>query len=155
MRLDLMMLADAATAGPEGKLFIHGGGISRISAPMLPWTQPHLGLVARFEMDADDYDRPHEFQLAVTGPGNAVMVPPAQLPIPPQHRPDAAEGEELYMNIALGLATLTFTQEGVYRFELRMDGTVARSLPLAVVAARIDNQGALQMPAPRQADAES
>lgn len=145
MRLDFMLLADAATATPDGKLFIHGGGVSRLNPPSLPWTQPQLGLVARFVMDLDDYGRPHEIQLSAAAPSGTLLIPPAQLPVEPAPRPDTTAGdeEEVYMNMALGLASLTFGEEGVYRFDLRLDGELVRSLPLAVVAARLNEEGGL------------
>lgn len=149
MRLDFMLLADAATASPDGKLFIHGGGVSRIMAPMLPWTQPQIVLVARFEMDQDDdYETPHELQVSATDPDGAVLVPPSRLGVPPQPRPESIEGEERYMNMALGLASLMFGREGVYRFELRLDGELVRSLPLVVVAARISESGEMTVGRP-------
>lgn len=150
MRLDLMLLADAATASPDGKLFIHGGGVTRITAPVLPWTQPQLVLVARFLVEPDAYNRPHELQVSVTDPEGAIVVPPAQLPVTPQPQPEHIQGEELYMNMALGMASLSFTREGAYRFELRLDGKLVRALPLVVVAARLDEQGGIVMGATRR-----
>lgn len=47
MQVDAFMLAEAARA-TDGRLFIHGGGLVRIVAPLLPWTHPQIALVARF-----------------------------------------------------------------------------------------------------------
>lgn len=139
----MLILADAATATPDGKLFIHGGGITRITAATLPWVQPQIALVARFLMEDADFEQSHELQLSIADPSGALLVPPVPIEFPQPTVPDVQEGEERFMQIALGLASLTFTTEGLYEVELRMDGEVVRSLPLAVVAARLDESGGL------------
>jgi hypothetical protein len=136
MQLDTFMLADAATGTPDGKLFIHGGGITRINPPVLPWTQPQLAIVARLLMDPDDWDATHELQLLVLDPDGALVMPPAPIPVTAPPRPQAAEGEEQYVQLALGLASPTFAREGTYRVELRLGERLLRSLPLSVVAVR-------------------
>lgn len=50
MILESLLLADnAAAAG--GKLYVHGGGITRITPPTLPWVQPLLTVVLRLLAD--------------------------------------------------------------------------------------------------------
>lgn len=134
MRLDTCLLADAATATPDGKLFIHGGGISRITPPVLPWTHPLLAVVLRFELEAGDADRTHELALALVSPkGDQMLSPVPTLEVPPQ-RTRAVEGEESYLQAALQFATIPFASEGIYTLEVRVDGANVRSVPLAVVA---------------------
>lgn len=136
MELDTLLVADAAAATPDGKLFIHGGGITRISAPMIPWTQPQLAVVARLRMNEEDWGRVHELQITVVDPNGAFIMPPAPISVPAPPRPPAPEGEEQYVQLALGLASPTFASEGIYRLELRLGEHVLRSLPLSVVAVR-------------------
>ena len=133
MKLDMLLLADAATVTPDGKLFIHGGGITRIDATALPWTQPQLFIAARLLVEDDDYQRSHRLELAVTSPSGARLVPPAPLEVPrPPMPPEDSMGEERFMQMALGLASLTFSERGPYRFELWVNGELLRSLPLMV-----------------------
>jgi hypothetical protein len=136
MELDTFMLADAATGTPDGKLFIHGGGITRITPPIIPWTQPQLAIVARLRMGPEDWDQEHELQLSLLDPDGALIMPPAPVTVEAPQRPDAAEGEEHYVQLAIGLASPTFAREGLYKVELRLGEKLLRSLPLRVVAVR-------------------
>lgn len=134
MRLDTCLLADAATGTPDGKLFIHGGGISRLTPPTLPWTHPMLALVLRFELASDDADRTHEIEVALVSPqGDQMLSPSPKIEVPRQHL-NAVEGEELYLQAALQLGGITFASEGIYSMDVRLDGKKVRSLRLAVVA---------------------
>jgi hypothetical protein len=142
MELDTFMLADAATGTPDGKLFIHGGGITRITPPIIPWTHPQLAIVARLRMAAEDWDQVHELQLSLLDPGGALITPSAPITIPAPPRPPHAEGEEQYVQLALGIASPTFAVEGLYRVELRRGDDVLRSFPLPVLAVRPDSSTA-------------
>lgn len=134
MRLDMAILADAATAPPDGKLYIHGGGITRITAPVLPWTQPQLAIVARFLVESGDEHESHALEVTLASPQGQNIFPPAAIEIPTHEFPGPPlEGEERFMQMALAIAALTFAVEGVYRINLTLDGEHIRSLPLAVV----------------------
>jgi hypothetical protein len=131
MKLETMMLADAATAF-EGKLFVQGGGLTRITAPELPWTQPQVVLVLRFQMAKKDWDVDHEFELAIDGP-DGEMVPRTRIAIPRPRRPNKLiPGEHHYLHSTITIASLRFTSPGIYNFRLWLGGEPIRTLPIAV-----------------------
>src|SRR5262245_50313329 len=97
MRLDTCLLADAATTTPDGKVFIHGGGITRLTPPTLPWTHPMLALVLRFELEEDDPGTSHQISLGLNSPAGEEMLTPApELDVHPTPT-KAVEGEESYL----------------------------------------------------------
>jgi len=133
MKLDMAMLSDAATALPDGKLYIHGGGVTRITATVLPWTQPQLAIVARFLLEEGDEDESHMLGLTFTNPQGHNMLPETSIEVAPQEQPAAVEGEERFLQLALNIAALTFTADGVYHVGLSLNGETVRSLPIAVI----------------------
>jgi hypothetical protein len=133
MRIDTFLLADAAS-GAGGKLFIHGGGISRVNAPAFPFVLPQLALAARFVLDEADYGQSHRFEALVRDPTNTQIfaMKPVEFEIPP---PPSShfEGEEHALQFALNMSPLTFEDAGIYRFELRVNGELVRAMPLPAV----------------------
>lgn len=134
MILDTLLLADAATATPDGKLFIHGGGITQLNPPALPWVQPLITVVVRLRMEEDDWDQPHQMQLEVSNPSGTPIMPPSPINVEATPQPEATEGEDQFLQMALAIANPIFTEEGLYRFDLTIDGELARSMPVAVKA---------------------
>jgi hypothetical protein len=134
MRLDVCWLADAATGTPDGKLFIHGGGITRLSPPQLPWVHPMLALVLRFQIDRDDANQPHEIGLQIVAPDGTQLLSPAPAVAVDPGRPIAVEGEETYLQAVVQLAGLVFASAGIFTFNVSVDADIVRALPVAVVA---------------------
>jgi hypothetical protein len=135
MRLDACLLADAATATPDGKLFIHGGGITRLTPLVLPWTHPLLGVVVRFEVEPGDNEQAHEISLRLVSPdGEQMPLPLPTITVTPERPAHAIEGEEHYVQLALGLAGITFQGDGIHVLELALNGDTIRGLRLAVIA---------------------
>jgi hypothetical protein len=133
MRLDSLLLADAATA-VEGKLFMHGGGISRITPPSVPWLQPQLAFVLRLVADGrDDLNQEHSVSISMRGPDGEFVMPPAGISIPGGQAPPAVPEEETSALVALTAAPLVFGQEGTYRIDIEIDNKPARTMSLPVV----------------------
>lgn len=132
MRFDFAMLADAAQV-VEGKLYIHGGALTRITAGALPWTQP-IAMGMRLEPDADDdLSREFRFRLTVVGPDSDVLAEhetPLSLQRPQADPP--AEGEPLGVVLGLTLNGLVFRSYGLHRITLGFDGAESE-LRFAVV----------------------
>lgn len=121
MRFDFALLADAAQVA-EGKLYVQGGGLTRMTAPTVPWMQP-LAICMRLEPDADDdLSREWPFEVVVVGPGDNTIFA-HQTPIMLQ-RPgiEAAEGEEPGVLLALTIGTLTVQSYGPHRVTLTVGG---------------------------------
>ena len=134
MRLDTCLLADAADATPDGKLFIHGGGISRITPPVLPWVHPTIAVVLRFEMDDEDPGRAHVLTIDLrTASDESVLPDPPSLTLN-LGRPTTVAGEPAYAQAAIQLAGLKFETAGLYHFSVVLDGEEIASPRLAVIA---------------------
>jgi uncharacterized protein DUF6941 len=133
MRLDAFLLADVVTAPPDGKVYVHGGGLTRITAPVLPFTLPQLGILARFAIEASELERPHDFAFSLTDADGNDVIPPGELRSAPIAPPEVPEGEEHYLQLALNLTGITFPTAGVYHFELRADGEPVKTMTLPVV----------------------
>jgi hypothetical protein len=131
MRLDAFVLADAVSTPGDGKFYIHGGGLSRFSVPMLPFP---LGVAVfiRFEVDDADLSEPHQFQVAVQGPQGPNIRPLAVHAGPWEDPPPLLDGEQRFMQFGLNLP-LGIVRTGLYRVELSADGELVRSLPVPLV----------------------
>jgi hypothetical protein len=134
MRLDTFLLAEAA-AGHEGKLFVHGGGITRIAAPVLPWTHPQLALVIRVAVDDEDREGSHEIGVRIEDPTGAPLAPPFDFPVDVSEV-TSVQGEEAFINLVLTVSPLTFGRDGIHQVSVELDGRPARTLRLPVVVHR-------------------
>ncbi len=129
----MFMLADAAAAF-NGKLYIHGGGIGRIDAPVIPWAQPSMALVARFLLKEEELGKPRRLGIRLLDPDGAHAMPPADAEGALERPGEVVEGEEFHLQLVLTVGPVLFAREGIFRFELRVDGKTAREIPLPVVA---------------------
>ena len=133
MRLDTFLLADAATAPPDGKLYVHGGGLTVIRAPVVPLSIP-LAVVIRIRVDDAELRSAHELVLSITGPDGNPVWPTQRLGFGPVDQIDPlAEGEERYIQVALSFGAIGFPTVGVYRFVLEGDGELLREMSVPVV----------------------
>ena len=132
MRLGMLMLADNAAAA-EGKLYIHGGGISRITPPRLPWAHPMLTLMLRLDADdVDDLDAAHQIVVAIVDPDGAFIVGPGDLTVERPTPQLLLEGEPLVAYLAVTVAPVTFERAGLHEVQVDVDGASAIRLPLPV-----------------------
>ena len=58
MRLKALLVADHASVDASGKIYVNGGGITRLTTP-LPGILPFLSLLALFVVDEDDLHQEH------------------------------------------------------------------------------------------------
>jgi hypothetical protein len=133
VRLRYASLADAAVA-LEGKFYINGGDLTRVTPPVLPWVQS-LALCLSFDPEDDLTEgTKHEIQVTLTDPeGNSRPDHlPASFVIPKQPL-GLLEGEPRFVLIAFTLTGLAFHSYGLHRFEVALDGAEHVELPLAVV----------------------
>jgi hypothetical protein len=134
MKLETILVADAVSAPPDGKFYLHGAGITRFNVPQLP-TIVHMGILARFELDEHEpYERhriaihltdPNEVDLLKGGPELWTDVPTE----PPQH----VEGEQRFLALVINLDSLVIQQEGMHHLQIDLDGVTIRAVPLPVV----------------------
>jgi hypothetical protein len=137
MRLDAFLLADAVSAPPDGKLYIHGAGLTVVRAPAFPFSTP-LGIAIRMLVGERELERPHEFTLSFRDPEGRDIHPVTSFKTEPTQATRLEEGEEQFLQVALNFGGLTFFQPGVYEIELRGDGEQLRltTLPLVLLGER-------------------
>jgi len=145
MELDALIVADAVSTPPDGKFYIHGGGISRVEVPMLPFPIP-LGLLLRFKVDDEDFTRSHRVGVVLIGPAGLPNVPGVEFDLAaPDELPPSVDGEEHFVNIGLQLNGVA-VRAGIHRLEVDLDGQRARTVPIPVIVA----VGAEGAPVPRE-----
>lgn len=129
MRLDWFVLADAAHVA-DGKYYIHGGGITRITAARLPWVHPQLALTARVLLEPDNVGH-HVLLLEVLGPDDE-KVTEANLGFVVEPPTDVLEGEPFTAHLAVTLAHLVLVREGTHRIAVAIDGERCWEEPFVV-----------------------
>ena len=132
MHLDYLILAEAASA-LQGRMFIHGAGITRIVAPELPWIEPQLAVAAYLMFDPEFDAGDHELELRVADVDGTSILPPSRTAFYVPVNPSLVEGEPYGMNIALTLAPLPFRNEGGHTITLLTDGAVMGQRTFGVV----------------------
>jgi hypothetical protein len=132
MRVDTVIMADAVSTPPDGKFYVHGGGLSRSEVPALPFPIS-LGVLIRLLVEDGDVGKAFVLSVVLIGPTGNPNVPGAELEL--QVPPDMAvaiEGEERFANISLGIPAVA-QREGVHRLEVRLNGQVAKSQSFPVL----------------------
>jgi hypothetical protein len=133
MKLDTFLLADAVAAH-DRKLFVHGGGVSRIAVPEFPFTQPQIALLARFAPEKDEeISEKHTFGLRLVNPDGQELYPIAEMAVGVDPKKDHVEGEEVYLNLAVQAGPIQLHGPGIYRVEIYLDGEMMRSAALPAV----------------------
>jgi hypothetical protein len=134
MQLDAFILADAVATPPDGKFYVHGGGLSRMEAPSLPWPI-QLSALIRLHIDEKEAQKSHHLRLTLVGPTGQPNVQPIEVEASFSEAATLLPGEQRFAHIAApvnGLAIRT----GLYRVELQVDDVIdtAISFPLIVLA---------------------
>lgn len=132
MRFETLMLADNAAA-VQGKLYIHGGGITRLTPPQLPWAHPMLTFVLQVVGDdVDDLRGQHQLRLIVADPQGGFIVGPADVTLQHDAPLELLEGEALIAYVSITVAPLLLATEGVHMIHVELDGEHVADLPLPV-----------------------
>lgn len=133
MRLDAFMLADHAQAA-EGKLYINGGGITRLNVPIIPFAIPSLTVIVRYVVENSDDYGDHELGLRLVTPSGVDLFPEESLgnarvePVP-----GAAEGEEHVLQLCLSFGGVPIIEQGIHELSTILDGELTRRMTLPVV----------------------
>jgi hypothetical protein len=128
------MLADAATA-IEGKFYIHGGGLTKVTPPRLPWLQP-LAICIDLEVQELDRDSQHRIEITVFGPDHEVLTGPDLHPFTAPRPVDLAEGEKPAFHVAMTHNGLTLKEVGPHVIRVVLDDREQIDLPFAVTHQR-------------------
>jgi hypothetical protein len=132
----IFTLCDHATVPPDGKVYIHGGGVNQLFVPQLPGPIRGLWLVVRLSIPWHMLGEPHTVHIRAldldrnaVGPNDPLITTPFELGKPPGHRP----GDESAINICAELTGLAVEYPMTLRFHLSVDEEPIGSLPLKVV----------------------
>jgi len=131
----IFTLCDHAAVPPDGKVYIHGGGVHQVLVPQIPGQLRTLFLVVRLSIPWHMLREPHTVRIRAldldrnpVGQTDPLVTTPFELGIPPGHRP----GDESAINICAELSGLTVLQPMTLRFHLSLDDQTIGSLPLKV-----------------------
>ena len=128
MELSFLVIADYATATPDGKLTLVGI-FSEIRAPAFPARHSGLHLVAQLLASPHEYGRQFslEFRL-VDEDGHIVMSLPVSAEVP---RGD--KGQRVHLNNIVRLENIVFPKAGRYEFAILVDHDLKGTLPFDVI----------------------
>lgn len=132
MRIVYAILAEAAVA-LEGKFYIHGGEITRLSPPSVPWAQS-LAIALKIDPEGEVAATQHDIETTVIGPDGNPVAPPARahfFAAPPPARVEDGEAPSILIAYT---APITVGAYGAHRIDLRLDEQHVE-MPFAVVAA--------------------
>ena len=132
----IFTLCDHATVSPDGKIYIHGGGVNQLFVPQIPGPLRALWLMVRLAIPWDMLSEPHTVKIRALdldrnaiGANDPLITTPFELGKPPGHRP----GDESAINICAELSGLSVDQPMTLRFHLMVDDETVGSLPLKIV----------------------
>src|SRR5947209_2361758 len=125
--VDFAFLADAAEAEPGRKLYVMGGGIDSIGAPVYPVVHPHLALVLRLLVHPTEANRNHVLEIRLMEPDGGELTKvegsfsASDAGVPP--------GREIPMNMVLNFWSTRFERPGDYGIEIMINNQHMKSLP--------------------------
>ncbi len=132
MELETLVVADAVSTPPDGKFYVHGGGISRLEVPTLPFPM-QLGILLRFRIDENDLTRSHRVGVVLIGPANLPNVPGIEFDLaPPEELPTLAPSEERFTNVGMQINGVA-VRAGLHRLQVDLDGERVRNVPIPVI----------------------
>jgi hypothetical protein len=136
VRLDFFVLADAANVA-DGKIYIHGGGLTRFNVLQFPSPMPQVAAVARFIVEDDDLGRPQPVTIDWRGPGGGVFQGvTGEVLVEAIGR---AEGEDRGVVLVAVFGGSPLEQPGRYEARLIMSGDEQGAVVRPVVAVLISS----------------
>jgi hypothetical protein len=132
MRFAYLLLADASSAGNEGKLNLLGIGVRLLRPTELP-AAAQLTIAASIEATSDDEIGPYELELSIENPDGSVdTLNTGEVSFQPD-----AETPDVPRSIIFVVGLLrSYAQEGTYRIRARVaDATADYAFVIRVVPA--------------------
>jgi hypothetical protein len=135
MRLDTLILADSANEA-GGKLNILGAGITRLTPPVLPWSQV-VTLIVRAILEPDDFELDHTVRVLLLDPHDSPLLPPFDMTFGPDDlrpiRERTVEGETTTAQLLFVMQGARINEAGTHQFVVEFDGHEVGRMPLPVV----------------------
>lgn len=137
MDVDFVLLADAAEVA-QGKLYVLGGAIDTIWTSNASITYPRLSFVVRLLFSPAEIGRTHKVEVNIMdGDGKRLTSVGGDLNV--GKNPNLPQGWKQGFLSVLNFSSLKFENFGDYSFELVVNNSSLKSVPLRV-ARRIDLQ---------------
>jgi hypothetical protein len=132
-------LADYAYAHPDGRLYVVGGAFNKLFAPAFPFDCWQLSLVMKLEFPQEAMGEQFPLVIDVSDSEGvslntgefAIEVP--NLPLLPDELPE--------VHVVWNVHQARFPIEGLYHFEMLVDGQSIGRLPLRVVLPDVEPLG--------------
>lgn len=131
MRLATALIADAATVA-EGKLFVHGGGWTSLSAAGLPVVHPSMALALVFRVDFGEALTTGEFRVELVDEDGSPQGPAAGGQLTAGHAPGTRPGQDIDIPLALTFPAVRFERAGRYRWAISWNGEPVDSVAFSV-----------------------
>jgi hypothetical protein len=133
--LDFLILADGANVA-EGKLYVHGGAVTRATFPAFPSNPMVLTAVARFLIDVDELEEPQQrvvvFQMR-RDDGVHVEIGRGELRWDPRAALAPIRQDEDQGVVLVAPMLIAFERPGRYELQLLLDGELVGSRGMLIV----------------------
>lgn len=121
MRLHFMLLAQAASAPPDGLLYIHGGGINTVLTQQVPLAFQGT-LVIRLFADRSEAGRQVPLEIQINDEdGRQVLQQPVRLPIAAQPVPNHPVGWPIPVQVVANLTGVQLERAGEYTIDVLLN----------------------------------
>lgn len=130
MKVQSLLLADAASSGPDGKVFIHGTGINSVQARSFPWSQPQIAIFMVLEREDEVAGSDHQLTLNFLDPNGDALEAAIETNL---RMPTSLENDPpTYLNVVATFNGIVFPAAGVYWMRASLNGKEAARIPLQV-----------------------
>jgi len=123
MDLEDIFLARFAEIAPDGLFTAVGGGINRFSVHGFPWTLGFLFLLARYRLTSEETQCQHLMAVERDIPNGQTEPIGTEFPMIPliPNTPPGPDGKFVF-SLSYLLTNLVFSEAGVYKYRLKIDG---------------------------------
>lgn len=133
MQVDFMITADAAEVA-GGKLYVMGGGWTRIFAKKVPFVHP-VAVAVGFLVPWNETNEKHSFELAIVSEDGNPLLPPMRGELEVGRPPGIKKGAVQRGMITVN-AGVQFPKLGRYEIRVSADGTLEKTTEFEVVEAK-------------------
>ena len=134
MEVDFAFLADAAEVA-NGKLHLVGGAFDTIWARNVPLRYPKISLALRLLFSAAELDRKHKVEIRIMHEDGKTIAPSIGGDLEIQKNPNLPKGWKQGFLTVMNFVDLSFPAFGDYGFELVVNNTNVKSIPLRIAQA--------------------
>jgi hypothetical protein len=132
LRLDAFLLADHSAVS-EGKLYVNGGGVTRLNVPTIPFAIPSLSVIVRYLIEGPEDHREHAVGVRLETPSGVNVFPAEPVGRADVGPPSGAPDEEQFLQLSLNFGGVPIVELGTYVLSAMLNDEVMRRMTLPVV----------------------